>query len=667
MIPVASELAASMLLTAGTVLAANVRDASGQVIHVAGSIVGVNVTLPQGTRFDAGMRLPSGATLAAMVWPKGVVLPGAGTRYVMNGNTPLPVGALLPSATNIKLPGDAKSVELRPGGEGRLWGAAAMLPEGSQSWSLQLAAGADLGAADARTLQQHPVAGDLRLADSHYGLFAKALPFKGAFAWTSLAATDLGLKAGVEITDEVAQQLMGGRYQTAAALCAANGSYCTPVYAFNWSASAARRFKEPALADTPILDADVERLTRGSFKTANALCEGGSSYCVSLPVNIYYEYLPGSTRFSVLRTGAADLDLRAAGNLGMNSLYGVYTAGASSQATQAGDLYNLPRVVGSSGTVLSDKNKGYEKFVNGGAESLARAWYPAGGGNLTLQAGGNLTGEVVQAITSTGVGRPNPADKGVTTNDTANWLWRQGSGSTLGGGNDQAAAWWINFGSYATRGTTDTLVGFTGYGTLGGGDLRVDVGGDAGLVSQRGTAVRTGTDNLRSDGLVLAVGGTGRVLADGGLALTGGGDLSLRVGGALNPLALDPLDNIQTNAVLNGALVNLRGDVQMQAGAMGTQSLRYAQYTGQLSERDTRTLDPFSAGRAVSQGGILLVPGDASYQLNTRGDLVVTGANDAGRAVVQNRTPFTPRAVARAGSRCGHRTPPFACSRPAAT
>ena len=641
LIPVSSALTAEMLLPAGTVLAANVRDASGQIIHPAGSIAGETVTLPQGTRLDAGTRLPGATTLDALVWPKGIALPLAGMKYLMHGDTALPVGALLPSSTDIKLPGDAKSVELRPGGAGRLWGAAAMLPEGSQSWSLQLVAGADLSAADARTLQQHPAAGDLRLADSHYGLFAKALPFKGAFAWTSLAATDLGLNAGVEITDEVAQQLMGGSYQTAAALCAANGSYCTPVYAFNWSASAARRFKEPALADKPILDADVVRLTKGGFKTANALCEGGSSYCVSLPVNIYYEYLPGSTRFSVLRTGAADLDLRSAGNLGMNSLYGVYTAGASSQATQAGDPYNLPRVVGSSGTVLRDKNKGYEKFVNGGAESLARAWYPAGGGNLTLQAGGNLTGEVVQAITSTGVGRPNPADKGVTTNDTANWLWRQGSGSTLGGGNDQAAAWWINFGSYATRGTTDTLVGFTGYGTLGGGDLRVDVGGDAGLVSKRGTAVRTGTDNLRSDGLVLAVGGTGRVLADGSLALTGGGDLSLRVDGALNPLALDPLNDIQTDAVLNGAVINLRGDVQMQAGAMGTQSLRYAQYTAQLSERDTRTLDPFSAGRAVSQGGMLLVPGDASYQLNTRGDLVVTGVNDVGRAVIQNRTPFT--------------------------
>ncbi|MGJ7524717.1 filamentous haemagglutinin family protein [Variovorax sp. GB1P17] len=648
-IPVPSELAVSMLVPAGTVLAANVRDASGKVIHAVGSIVGEAVTLPQGTRFDAGMRLPSNATLAALVWPKGVVLPGAGTRYVMNGNTPLPVGALLPSATNIKLPGDAKSVELRPAGEGRLWGAARMLPEGSQSWSLQLAAGADLGAADGRTLQQHPVAGDLRMADTHYGLFAKALPFKGSFAWTQYAADDVGVTLGEKITDEVVAQLTEGRFKTVAAFCADFPDYCKPISAYTWTQAAADEIGMPeVVAGQPISDEWLREATGDPNQSAAYYCSTSPLHCASSAV-VEYEHLPGSTRFSVLRTGAADLDLRAAGNLSMNSLYGVYTAGASSQATRAGDPYNLPRAVGSKGTVLADGNAGYEKLVDGGPESLARAWYPAGGGNLTLQAGGNLTGDLMQAISLSGVNRPNPADGGMTTPETANWLWRQGSGGTFGAGSDQPTAWWINFGSYVTHGTTDTLAGFTGFGTLGGGDLRVDVGGNAGVVSQRGAAVRTGTDNRRSEGLVLAVGSTGRVLADGSLALTGGGDLSLRVGGALNPFALDPLDDIQSSSVLNGSIVNLRGNVQLQAGALGTQSLRYAPYPGLLSERDTRALDPFSPGRAVTQGGVLLVPGDASFNLGTRGDLVVTGANDAGRAVARNATPFTSAAGAGSG------------------
>ncbi|MBB1599038.1 filamentous hemagglutinin family protein [Variovorax sp. UMC13] len=648
-IPVASELAAPMVLAAGTVLAANVRDASGRILHAAGSIVGETVTLPQGTRLDAGTRLPSNATLAAMVWPRGVLLPGIGTRYVMNGNTLLPVGALLPAATNIKLPGDATSVDLRPDGTGRLWGAAAMLPEGSQSWSLQLVAGADLGAADARTLQQHPLAGDLRLADTHYGLFAKALPFKGSFAWTQQAADDLGLEAGAKITDEIAQQLSEGAYQTAAALCADNPSYCAPISAYTWTQQAADEIGLPeVVAGQPIDDQWLRDATGDPTQSAAYFCSTSPSYCASSAVT-EYEHLPGSTRFSVLRTGAADLELRAAGDLAMKSLYGVYTAGTSSQATQAGDPYNLPRGVGSKGTVLVDGNEGYEKLVNGGADSLARAWYPAGGGNLTLQAGGNLTGDLVQAITVGGFGRPNPADGGVTSPDTANWLWRQGSGQTFGAGGDQATAWWINFGSYATRGSADALVGFTGFGTLGGGDLRVDVGGDAGIVAKRGTAVRNEGNNRRSEGLVLAVGGTGRVLADGSLALTGGGDLRLRVGGALNPFALESLNDIQANGLLNGSIVNLRGDVQLQTGAIGTQSLRYSQYVSLLSERDSRALDPFAAGRAVAQGGIVLVPGDANYQLDTRGDLVVMGANDAGRAGLQNLTPFTSAAGAGSG------------------
>ncbi|WP_429614630.1 filamentous haemagglutinin family protein [Variovorax sp. W2I14] len=574
-IPVSSELAAAMLLPAGTVLAANVRDASGQVIHAAGSIVGVNVTLPQGTRLDAGMRLPADAMLAALTWPKGIVLTGG--RYLMNGDTPLPVGALLPSATDIKLPSGAKSVELRPAGEGRLWGAAAMLPEGSQSWSLQLAAGADLGAADPRTLQQQPAAGNLRMADSHYGLFGKALP--GGWVWSEAGSLDF--------------------------------------------------FGDLSMVGQPIDFAAIDYPT---------LCDDYPGHCSA--DGVAYEYLPGSSRFSVLRTGAADLDLRAAGDLGMNSLFGVYTAGASSQATQPGDPYNLPRSLGGTDTVLVDGSQAYEKFVNGGADSLARAWYPAGGGNLTLQAGGNLTGDLMEAVISSGVGRPNPNDKGVSNADTANWLWRQGSGNTLGAGSDQSTAWWINFGSYATRGAVDTLAGFTGYGTLGGGDLRVNVGGNAGVVSPRGAAVRTGVDNLRSNGLVLAVGSTGRVLADGSLALTGGGDLSLRIAGALNPFALDPLGEISANAVRNGAIVNLRGDVQLQAGAMGTQSLGYAQFTGLQSVREARAVDPFAANRVAAQGGIVFVPGDASYNVNTRGDLVVMGANDAGRAVLQNTTPF---------------------------
>ena len=59
----------------------------------------------------------------------------------------------------------------------------------------------------------------------------------------------------------------------------------------------------------------------------------------------------------MLRTGTGDLELLAGGNLDMRSRYGVYTAGASSVATQAGDPYNRPRVVGVKGKVTLDVYK----------------------------------------------------------------------------------------------------------------------------------------------------------------------------------------------------------------------------------------------------------------------------------------------------------------------
>jgi len=584
LMPVASVLAAALQLKVGTVISADVRSASGALLYAAGSIIGdASVTLPVGTRLAAGMRLPSAVTLSGVVWPKGVALPGDGlSKYTLSGKLTLPLGALLPAATNVKLAAGVTSVNLRPNGTGRLWAAAAMLPEGSQSWSVRLVAGADLGAVDNRILQVHPTRGDLRLADSHYGMFGKP----GGQRWTEEGALDF--------------------------------------------------YGDPGMTGELI---DFEDLNYPG------LCDDVPSYCDLSKVT--YTPTPGSVRFSVLRTGAADLDLLAAGNLRMDSLFGVYTAGSSSQATRANDPYNLPRAVGPNGTVLNDASGAYEKFVNGGAENLARAWYPASGGNLTLKVGGDLTGDMTLEIDGSGYGRPNPNDKGTNSGEIGNWLWRQGTGATFGGGQDQASAWWINFGSYvAPAGSftaSDTLVGFTGYGTLGGGDLRVDVGGNAGVQAKRGEFLRSMYSNPRSQGLVLAVGGTGRVLADGSLSLTGGGDMQLRVGGTLNPFNKAPRDGDSGdfNARLNGVIVNLRGDMQLQAGAVGTLPLRYGLDNRTQSPSEIRAYDPYTATRAAAQGGIVLAPGDANYTLTTRGDLVVKGVVDPGRSILANATPFS--------------------------
>ncbi|MCH3843166.1 hypothetical protein LZC30_09575, partial [Campylobacter jejuni] len=72
---------------------------------------------------------------------------------LMAGTITLQQGALIPSQNKLVLPEGTDYVELRPGtaaDQRRNWALARMLPAGSQSWSVQLTAGADLDAADRR-------------------------------------------------------------------------------------------------------------------------------------------------------------------------------------------------------------------------------------------------------------------------------------------------------------------------------------------------------------------------------------------------------------------------------------------------------------------------------------------------------------------------------------
>ena len=82
---------------------------------------------------------------------------------------------------------------------------------------------------------------------------------------------------------------------------------------------------------------------------------------------------------------------------------------------------------------------------------------------------------------------------------------------------------------------------------------------------------------------MLAVGSTGRMQADGRLALTGGGDIELRVGGALNPALPTPYES-------SGSVTNLRGQTSLQAASFGRLDPLY----GVKAARDTRALDLFA-------------------------------------------------------------------------
>ncbi|MCA6109664.1 filamentous haemagglutinin family protein [Bradyrhizobium cenepequi] len=289
---------------------------------------------------------------------------------------------------------------------------------------------------------------------------------------------------------------------------------------------------------------------------------------------------------SVIRTGTGDLDLVAGRDLTQDTPFGVYTAGSQ-----------------------IDVGGAYSGVTSQGG------YFTEGGGDLTITTGRNLTGSLQVE---------NPASASQNTYSVGNWLVRQGDATT-------PAAWGIRFGAYGGP-SANIFYGFSGFGTLGGGNLNVDVGGDAGVL---GAFTSGGTQITRSTGLVFAVGGSGRVtsvtktpdgvVTGGTLLQTGGGDLSVDIGGRLNPYTAIAA----TTDDLNGSFTNVRGDIAVQAGAIGAAKLVYG--VGALN--DPRAVDLYRATMLQDDGGTggpVVVIGDGSASLQARGDLVFGGAGDPG-------------------------------------
>ncbi|WP_238926427.1 filamentous haemagglutinin family protein [Achromobacter xylosoxidans] len=613
-LPVEAVLDQSLSLAPGTVVSGDVRDAAGQLLYGAGTVLAQAVELPAGTRLGAGTLLAQGTALQAFTWPADVALPNLHTTQGneanvlrLAGTITLKLGALIPSQAKLMLPAGTEYVPLRPdatAAQRRNWALAPMLPAGSQSWSVQLVAGADLEAADPRRVL--PGAGHLTLADSHYNV---SLEQGNARLVWGPDAPDYGAEPGKPVPDEMQW------------LCDVTPGLCVPPPPWVWAEDNWLGFP----GGEPVADGDL------------ALCKTFPDQCVANKTTL--TIVNHTQNFSVLRTGTGDLALAAGGDISLRSAYGVYTAGT--QAADVAPAYLLSRGR-YGGTVLGDAYAStYEPFV---ADGAYQAWYPEAGGNLDLYAGGALRGDVWgRTVPASLEGRVIDPSVGV-----GNWLWRQGTGSANGG--DTPTAWWINFGSYTQapasfKDGTPLLAGFTGFGALGGGNVSVRADGDAGNIDARGTA-----SDPRSQGLVVAVGSTGRVAADGALALTGGGDIDVRIGGRLNPTQnARGLVSTTTGAKpfygdpaldLQGALINLRGSVRLSAGAVGGLALQYGNNATLQDAKESRGYDPYTSTLASATGGLVLMPGDAVMRVDTRGDLVLGGAGDPGRVAVPNSTPF---------------------------
>lgn len=654
-LPVAGELATGISLPAGTVLAGDILNPDRTVAYAAGTRLSADLALAPGMILGSGSLLLGDTALAGLIWPKGVALPSrpASTTSLSNPSTVaqlgavlLPLGALIPAGTDVKLAAGVEKINLRGGdGKGRNWAAAQMLPEGSQSWSVRLVAGADLAAADNRLVDPYAERGSLKVADTHYGMLVSrvqlpgggpvqggpndplvlteqaSLDYWGDDTYTGRPVAELAVQLGMSVEDFCAQS---------AGLCMNSALVVTEEGSTQW-------WGDLSFAGRP-----ASELADQYGWTVDEFCSQGPGLCIaqSGEAQYTYDYKPGSSAFSVLRTGTGDLDLVSAGDLGMQSLYGIYTAGSSALSLAESAAFNQPRslnqIFGRTAidtTVLGKNGGSYEALVDGGASSLYRAWYPDHGGNLLLSVGGDLTGDILGAKLLKAGGTDQPESSSVS-----NWLWRQGGGVN----GEVPTAWWVNFGTYMPFNDNVAFTGFTGFGTLGGGNLDVRVGGDAGMLAARGTL--DNTIATRSQGLVLAVGSTGRMV-DGELVLTGGGDLDLKVGGGLNPAltARAMLDDrsrpVAQRHDLNGSLANLRGAVRAGAGSFG--GIEQVNGPLQMSQdpRESRAYDPFKATMASATGGLVLVPGDATISLDARGDLVLGGAADAGRTDARNWQP----------------------------
>ncbi|MFW0758573.1 filamentous hemagglutinin family protein [Pseudomonas sp. H11T01] len=607
LLPNALLLDTPLSLAAGTLFSAAVRDANGNVLFAAGTVLTEAVTLQSGTRLDAGSRFKVDVAVQAGVWPKGMALPATG--LVQSGANTLPIGGVIPAETDVKLADGTDLIELRPsvnGQQGRNWAVATLLPDGSQSWSMRLVAGADTQAADTRLTRVDGSEGHLRLADGHYLAKRETVGENPGTGWQWSDENGIA-DPGTPVSED---QLI---------FCEIFPSWCVPVPVKTvWVWGPDNPIADPG---TPVPEDQLQ------------FCSLFPSWCVEVPAPqepARTVVTPSTQLFSVLRTGTGDLDLLSAGDFSMQSLFGVYTAGtqSASLATESSDPWQQARGRGADGTVLGAEASAYEPLTQGAAY---QAWFPEQGGNLRLNAGGQLRGDTLGRKSFTDGVRPQLGSAAV-----GNWLWRQG----MGNGSDIPTAWWINFGTFVGQPTGDpALVGFTGIGTLGGGNLQVSAAGDAGLLAYSGV---TGDALVqRSQGINLAVGSTGRVTRDGNLVLTGGGDMQVHIGGRLNPSAPARVAANGSTADLNGSLVNLRGALQLQAGAVGALDLIYGSYGATQDPKESRAYDAYVSTKANAQGGVTVVAGDAGVRLDSRGDLVLDGVGDPGRLEMRNATGFT--------------------------
>jgi filamentous hemagglutinin family protein len=551
-------LASPFTVPAGTRLTGDVFNPDGTLLYSAGTVLTSGAVLSAGMALGSGSSMPGIVAITAMTWPAGANLGVFTNPVTLSASAVVPFEGIIPVGANVQL--NDPSEPTRPTDAANREGTIAAIAPLLPQGDLSWSLRLVSGA-------------DLDAADTRVVQPLSALKASGVSGNLTLSDTHLGVQPGT--SSQIKEYFYYFYHGTQQYITSSANAY-------------------------------------GCTHYENTSC--GVTY--------YTQYTPprilGATP-SVLRTGTGNLDLIAGGSFSEQSLFGVYTAGTQSPAiaadgstagvTAANTPFNAPRTVQADGTVLGIANIAKDSAAAAGYQ----AWYPEHGGDLLLSAQGDLSGNIATAISGT---------TSFDSDQTANWLWRQGGTAT-------PTAWWINFGTYSRTDDSGLIgvTGFQGIGTLGGGNLTVLAGGNAGLI---GSATNTGLD--------LAVASTGRVLSDGTIVMTGGGDLTFKAGGALNPVVSQAINGADSL----GMFTDLRGDISVRAGTIGILAAGDG-FGGANDPADPRGIAFQTTEFSQASSGPTITPGDGTASIATRGDLVLSGAGDAGMAtpVDFSGVPFT--------------------------
>ena len=324
-LPVAMTLDAALSLPAGLVLTGDVTAADGRVLR-AGTVLAGELKLAPGAQLGAGFVLRGEAAVRAFTWP------GRAAAGRLEGQCADHAGAGLADpvadqagAAGRQAGGPAAQGAGRQAGP-QLGAGAHAGNAGASAWTLTAVAGADLGSADVRT-RNVLSKGDLVMSDTHYGLAGR-----GTRPQDHLCRRDGADAAGAE--ELIGDPSLAGKpikpiadeWQLDWETMCSWGAYCEPEPRRVTAAGS-----QQWAGNASWVGKTVQEMAAALNKTEDAICAnaahcegGGTSETI---ITRTYKYVFGSPLFSVLRTGAGDLSLLAGRDVGMASLYGVYTAG----------------------------------------------------------------------------------------------------------------------------------------------------------------------------------------------------------------------------------------------------------------------------------------------------------------------------------------------------